>query len=57
MAGDSIDLEANMIRSLLWFLNNPNSFIDNKKPVELLGKDDERIISLAKAFLHPADVF
>lgn len=49
--------EEKLIRGLLWFLNSPNSYIDGKKPVELLGEDDDHIVRLAKAFLHPADVF
>jgi hypothetical protein len=49
--------EEKLLRALIWFLNQPNGYIDGKKPIELVGVDDARLLSLMKAFLHPADVF
>ena len=49
--------EEKLIRFLLWWLEQPNSYIDNTKPIELLGTDNERIVSLVKVALHPTDAF
>lgn len=42
---------------LAYFFTNPNPYIDGRKPVELLRSNPDRVISLAEAFAHPADVF
>lgn len=38
-----------------FFFNNPNSFIGGRKPSEI--DNHEKLENLAKAFMHPADVF
>ena len=43
--------------NLEFFLNTPNNYIKDRKPKELLESDPARLLSLAKAFAHPADVF
>jgi hypothetical protein len=42
---------------LAYFFVSPNPNIGGSKPVELLKRDPARLISLAHAFVHPADVF
>jgi hypothetical protein len=42
---------------LAYFFVTPNMNISGQKPVELVKKDPTRLVSLAKAFVHPADVF
>jgi hypothetical protein len=42
---------------LAYFFVTPNSNIGRHKPFELLQKDPARLVSLAQAFAHPADVF
>lgn len=42
---------------LAYFFVTPNSNIRGHKPVELLKQDPQRLVSLAQAFVHPADVF
>jgi hypothetical protein len=52
--------EEKIIRMILWMLAHPNSYIDGQLPMTLLradGENDDRLVSLIKAFLHPADVF
>jgi len=40
-----------------FFLTTPNGFLGGRKPEELLNSDNTRLLSLAQAFAHPADVF
>jgi hypothetical protein len=42
---------------LAFFFTNPNSYIEGRKPIEILKSDPERVKSLAQAFVNPADVF
>ena len=42
---------------LAFFFDTPNSFIDGRRPVELLKSGTEKIESLAHRFTNPADVF
>jgi uncharacterized protein (DUF2384 family) len=44
-------------RDFVFFLFSPNSYLDNRRPVELLDVDPSRLIGLARAFVHPADPF
>ncbi len=43
--------------ALEFFLTTPNGYIDGRKPEELLESDPDRVLSLARAFAHPADPF
>jgi Protein of unknown function (DUF2384) len=43
--------------ALEFFLTTPNSYLSGRKPEELLESDPERVLSLARAFAHPADPF
>jgi hypothetical protein len=40
-----------------FFFTSPNSYLDGRRPVNLLKTDPERVVSLVNAFVHPADVF
>jgi hypothetical protein len=42
---------------LAYFFATPNPNIGGRKPLELLKSDPSRVLSLARAFAHPADVF
>jgi hypothetical protein len=42
---------------IAFFFTSPNSYLDGKKPVDLLKTDPERVVSLVHAFVRPADVF
>jgi hypothetical protein len=42
---------------LAYFFATPNPNIGGRKPLELLKIDPSRLLSLAQAFAHPADVF
>jgi hypothetical protein len=42
---------------LAYFFATPNPNIEGRKPLELLKSDSLRVLSLARAFAHPADVF
>lgn len=42
---------------LAYFFATPNPNIGGRKPLELLKGDPSRLLSLAQAFAHPADVF
>jgi hypothetical protein len=42
---------------LAYFFVTSNSKIHGRKPVELVKEDPRRLVSLAQAFVHPADVF
>jgi len=42
---------------LAYFFATPNPHIGGRKPIELLKGDPSRLLSLAQAFAHPADVF
>jgi len=42
---------------LAYFFATPNPNLDGRKPLELLKRDPSRLLSLAQAFAHPADVF
>ena len=42
---------------LAYFFVSPNPYIGGRKPLELLKPDPARLVSLAQAFIHPADVF
>lgn len=42
---------------LAYFFVTPNPNIGGRKPTELLNSDPSRLLSLAQAFAHPADVF
>jgi hypothetical protein len=42
---------------LAYFFSSPNMNIGGRKPVELLKQDQGRLVSLAQAFVHPANVF
>ena len=41
----------------VFFFASPNSYLDGRKPVDLLMKYPEKVVSVAHAFAHPADVF
>lgn len=43
--------------ALEFFLTSPNSYIGDRRPVDLLESDPDRVLSLARAFAHPADPF
>jgi len=40
-----------------FFFTSPNSYLDGRKPVDLLKSDPEKVVSLVHAFVRPADVF
>jgi hypothetical protein len=42
---------------LAYFFATPNPNIEGRKPLELLKSDPSRVLSLARAFARPADVF
>jgi hypothetical protein len=42
---------------LAYFFVTPNMNIGGRKPLEFLRQDPKRLVSLAQAFVHPADVF
>jgi len=42
---------------LAYFFVTPNMNIAGRKPLELLKQDPGHLLSLAQAFVHPADVF
>jgi hypothetical protein len=42
---------------LAYFFTTPNANISGRRPYELLKEDPSRVVSLAKAFVHPANVF
>lgn len=42
---------------LAYFFTSPNSFIGDRKPLELLREDPKRLESLARSFANPADAF
>lgn len=42
---------------LAYFFVAPNMNIRGRKPLDLLKQDPTRLVSLAQAFVHPADVF
>jgi hypothetical protein len=42
---------------LAYFFAAPNPNLGGRKPLELLKSDPSRLLSLAQAFAHPADVF
>ncbi len=42
---------------IAFFFTNPNSYLDGRKPVDLLKADPEKVVSLVHAFVRPADVF
>jgi hypothetical protein len=42
---------------LAYFFVTPNTNLGGHKPVELLTQNPARLVSLAQAFVHPADVF
>jgi hypothetical protein len=42
---------------IAFFFTSPNSYLDGKKPVDLLKTDPEKVVSLVHAFVRPADVF
>jgi hypothetical protein len=42
---------------LAYFFVTPNPNLGGRKPMDLLKQDPVRLISLAQAFVHPADVF
>jgi hypothetical protein len=42
---------------LAYFFTTPNANIANRRPYELLKEGPSRVVSLAQAFVHPADVF
>jgi hypothetical protein len=42
---------------LAYFFSTPNPNIGGRKPLDLLKSDPSRVMSLAQAFAHPADVF
>ena len=43
--------------SLAFFLTTPNSYLGGGRPEDLLESDPPRVLRLAQAFAHPADVF
>jgi len=42
---------------LAYFFTTENAHISGRRPFELLKEDPSRVVSLAQAFVHPADVF
>jgi hypothetical protein len=42
---------------LAYFFTAPNPYIGGREPRVLLQRDPSRVVSLARAFAHPADVF
>jgi len=42
---------------LAYFFTTPNANVSGRRPFELLKEDPSRVVSLARAFVHPADVF
>jgi hypothetical protein len=40
-----------------FFFYNPNSYIGGRRPFEMIRSNPGRVLSLAKQFAHPADVF
>jgi hypothetical protein len=42
---------------LAYFFTTPNANISGRRPMDLLKEDPSRVVSLAQAFVHPADVF
>lgn len=42
---------------LAYFFVTPNMSVSGRKPAVLLKQDPARLVSLARAFVHPADVF
>jgi hypothetical protein len=42
---------------LAYFFSTPNANVSGRRPFELLKEDPSRVVSLARAFVHPADVF
>jgi hypothetical protein len=40
-----------------FFFTSANSYLDGRKPVDLLKTDPEKVVSLVNAFVRPADVF
>jgi hypothetical protein len=42
---------------LAYFFTTPNANVSGRRPFELLKADPSRVVSLARAFVHPADVF
>ncbi len=42
---------------IAFFFTSPNSYLDGRKPVDLLKADPEKVVSLVHAFVRPADVF
>lgn len=42
---------------LAFFFTTPNANIGGRKPLELIKTNPDRVLSLAHAFAHPADVF
>ncbi len=42
---------------IAYFFANPNPYIEDRKPIDLLKSDPDRVVSLAEAFAHPANVF
>jgi len=42
---------------LAYFFTTQNAHISGRRPFELLKEDPSRVVSLAQAFVHPADVF
>jgi hypothetical protein len=40
-----------------FFFTSPNSYLNGRKPVDLLKTAPEKVVSLADAFVRPADVF
>jgi hypothetical protein len=42
---------------LAFFFTSPNSYLDEKLPVDLLKSKPERVVALAHAFAHAADAF
>ena len=42
---------------IAFFFTVPNSLLGGVKPVALLNRDPKKLVSLAGAFVHPADAF
>jgi hypothetical protein len=40
-----------------FFFTMPNSYLDGKRPFEVLTKNPDRVIAAAEVFAHPADAF
>ena len=43
--------------SIAQFLTSPNGYLAGGRPMDLMQKDPDRIVSLARAFQSPADAF